>query len=267
MAFVYWLTCMTVLEPGNVAGALDAGIHLRWGVEAARLIGAGVLGAAFTPLVLKLASHFPVKGWPDWRRAILLGLGIGALALAMIVVSCVLAGLVLRGDAALALADVQRELFANGLLVSLCLCGFLAIVQAARRLAGVGPMEEAGASSKPAESQWQAFLPIKERGRLTMLPLSSVDWIETQGNYQALHAGSAVHLIRETSARLIARLDPSRFVRIHRRTVVALDRVRQVEALPNGDGVVRLACGAELRLARGYRERLRGQLERAISIA
>ncbi len=87
-----------------------------------------------------------------------------------------------------------------------------------------------------------------------MLELANVDWIETQGNYLALHAGPAVHLIRETSVRFEARLDPRRFVRIHRRTIVALDRIRDVAALSNGDASLRLNDGTELRMSRGFRD-------------
>ena len=105
-------------------------------------------------------------------------------------------------------------------------------------------------------------MPVKELGRLTLLDLRSVDWIETQGNYQALHAQGAVHLVRETSTHLFARLDPSRFARIHRQSIVALDRVRKLEPLSNGDAVIHLSTGAQLRVTRRHREALRQRLER-----
>jgi two-component system LytT family response regulator len=257
LAFVYWLVCMTVLEPGNVAGALDAGVRPHWGSEALRLVVAGLLGAAATPALLLLAECFPLQGRARWRHVALQGAGLALLALGLILVSCVLAAWMLRRELAPRLADINRELFANGLLVLLCLSGFLAIVQIAARLSRSTLMSGAA----PSEGAWPAHLPIKDRGRLIVLDLAAVDWIESQGNYQALHAGDGVHLIRETSASLAARLDPARFVRIHRRTLVALDRVRQIEPLANGDAIVRLTTGAELRLARGHRDGLRRRLD------
>jgi two-component system, LytTR family, response regulator len=59
----------------------------------------------------------------------------------------------------------------------------------------------------------------------------------------------------------LSRLDPSRFTRIHRRAIVALDRVRRIEPLSNGDAVVCLASGVDLRVARRHRDRLRDRLE------
>jgi DNA-binding LytR/AlgR family response regulator len=93
------------------------------------------------------------------------------------------------------------------------------------------------------------------------VPIETVDWIETQGNYLALHVGAATHLIRETSVAFEAKLDPARFVRIHRRTIVAVDRVRELSPLLNGDAVVRLTDGRELKVSRGYRAMVRQALE------
>lgn len=256
VAFVYWLAAMTMLEPGNVAGALDAGLQPPWGLEALRLVVAGLLGAAATPAMLFLIDRYPVGGGNGWLHAALQGLGVLVLAPALIVVSCVLAAWLLQGRIAPSPAYVGRELFANSLLLIVLLSGFLAIIQVARRLARAS-RADIGAPS----AEWADRLSIKDKGRLTVLDVQAVDWIETQGNYQALHVGGAVHLIRETSTRLAGRLDPARFVRIHRRSIVALDRVREVEALPNGDAIVRLVTGAELRLARSHRETLRSRLQ------
>jgi DNA-binding LytR/AlgR family response regulator len=97
--------------------------------------------------------------------------------------------------------------------------------------------------------------------------MAAVDWIETQGNYLALHSGAQTHLIRETSARFEAKLDADRFLRIHRRAIAAVDRIRELRRLPGGDALARLDSGAELRVSRSYRERLQARLrgERASS--
>ena len=86
--------------------------------------------------------------------------------------------------------------------------------------------------------------------------MKDVDWIETQGNYLALHVGPAVHLLRESLARLETQLDPVSFARIHRRVIVAKDRIREVKSAGAGDALLRLTDGTELRLSRLYRDRL-----------
>jgi len=259
LAFLYWLTCMAALEPGYMARAPAGWIMQHWGSEAIRIVTAGLLGASATPVLLVLARRFPIRR-DGARRAALVNLGaVVVLALGLVVLSCVLAAWLLRGEAAPSRAYIVSELSAHTSLVAVCLVGFLAAVHATHRFARAGqPSPVAG---EMAAKEWPTALPVKARGRLTLLDLQSVDWIETQGNYQALHAGGAVHLVRETSTRLFARLDPSRFARIHRQSIVALDRVHKVEPLSNGDAVVRLSTGAELRVTRRHREALRRRLE------
>jgi two-component system LytT family response regulator len=122
---------------------------------------------------------------------------------------------------------------------------------------------EADAGAAPAGAPpYLARIEIKAQGRSSYLDLATVDWIETQGNYLALHAGPQQHLVRDTLLNLETRLDPRRFVRIHRRMLVALDRIRQIETAANGDAIVHLAPGAELRVSRSYRAALRARWQR-----
>ena len=98
------------------------------------------------------------------------------------------------------------------------------------------------------------------RGRTVLIDVGELDWVEAQGNYLGLRAGGAVHLIRETMTRFQARLDPQTFVRIHRGRIVNLDRVKEVVALGNGDALLKLRDGAELRVSRAFAEALRLRL-------
>ncbi|MBC6982884.1 LytTR family DNA-binding domain-containing protein [Caulobacter sp. 17J80-11] len=250
LAFLYWLVAVTMLEPGNVAAALAAGQPPDWTREALRIVCAGLLGASATPVLLVLTRRFEAAGTA--LSVALQAAAVLALAFGLVVVSCLLEAWVLEGRALPSMAGIGRELSANWLLVTVLLGGFLGLIQAARRRAPA-PQAEA--------PDWPTHLRIKDRARLILVDLAEVDWIETQGNYQALHAGEAVHLLRDTSAGLQARLDPARFVRIHRRAVVAIDRVAEVRAGADGDALVRLTTGAELRLARSRREELRARLE------
>jgi DNA-binding LytR/AlgR family response regulator len=97
---------------------------------------------------------------------------------------------------------------------------------------------------------------VKVRGVTKVVELRQIDWIEAQGNYLALHVGSSTYLLRDTLANFQTRLDAARFVRIHRRTIVAVERIAGIEPAANGDGVVRLKDGQALRASRQYRRQL-----------
>jgi len=101
-------------------------------------------------------------------------------------------------------------------------------------------------------------LVIRDRGRYLLLPDEEIDWIGASGNYVELHAGGTMYLHRETLAALEARLDPGRFRRIHRSTLVNLDRIRSITPDPAGDFHVTLVDGAVLRMSRRFRERVLG---------
>jgi two-component system LytT family response regulator len=98
-------------------------------------------------------------------------------------------------------------------------------------------------------------------GRRTVLVnVESVDWIEAADNYARIHAGPARHLIRETLSHLEVRLDPTRFVRIHRSAIVRLAAIAAIHRLPSGDEQLLLTSGARLPVSRGYRSRLSDRL-------
>ena len=98
---------------------------------------------------------------------------------------------------------------------------------------------------------------MKTRTGQTMVEVDTIDWIESQGNYLALHIGTSVHLIRETMASVSARLDPERLVRVHRGAIVAIDRIVGLETFDNGDGLIQLRDGSRVKLSRTYRKALR----------
>jgi two-component system, LytTR family, response regulator len=99
-------------------------------------------------------------------------------------------------------------------------------------------------------------LAVKETGRIYLLKTEDVDWVEAAGNYLRLHAGTATHLLRETMNSLEGRLDPERFWRIHRSTIVNVDRIRELQPVFHGDYAVILHDGTELTLSRTYRRNL-----------
>lgn len=105
-------------------------------------------------------------------------------------------------------------------------------------------------------------LAIKSSGRVLYLLTDEIDWIESAGNYVSVRAGKQSHLLRERMGQLEMKLDPTKFVRIHRSTLVNIDRIKELHPLFNGDQKVILRDGSELTLSRNYRDKLLELLER-----
>ena len=99
-------------------------------------------------------------------------------------------------------------------------------------------------------------LVIKSAGRIVFLRVEEIDWVQAADNYARVHAGKESHLIRETLQSLEKRLDPGKFLRIHRGSLVNLDRIRELQPIFHGDYAVKLMDGTELTLSRNYREKL-----------
>jgi two-component system LytT family response regulator len=99
-------------------------------------------------------------------------------------------------------------------------------------------------------------LMIKSSGRVFFLRTTEIDWIEAEGNYLRLHVGKESHLLRETMNRLAAKLDQDKFLRIHRSTLVNIERIKELQPLFSGDYVVILRDGKQLTLSRSYRDKL-----------
>ncbi len=99
-------------------------------------------------------------------------------------------------------------------------------------------------------------LAVKSGGKIIFLRADEISWIAAEGNYARLHVGKKSYLMRETMTGLEAKLDPNRFLRIHRSTIVATDAIAELEPLFQGDYVVVLRDGTRLTSSRGYRQNL-----------
>ncbi|HWA59323.1 MAG TPA: LytTR family DNA-binding domain-containing protein [Gemmatimonadales bacterium] len=97
---------------------------------------------------------------------------------------------------------------------------------------------------------------VREDEHFVLLRAEEVDWIEAAANYVRFHARGKVYLLRATMTQLEQELDPRRFARIHRSTIVNLDRVREIRPEWHGDYDVQLTTGDVLRLGRRYRDGL-----------
>ena len=97
---------------------------------------------------------------------------------------------------------------------------------------------------------------LRHEGRLQVLRLADVDWIEGAGNYVRLHFGGSSERYRTTLGSLEPRLDPRRFVRIHRSAIVNVDGIAELRPKPSGCYDLTLRSGAELTLSRSHRRRV-----------
>ena len=98
-------------------------------------------------------------------------------------------------------------------------------------------------------------LTIRLTGHTILLPTEEIDWVETYGNYLKVHAGREAHLIRGTMQQLESKLDPEKFVRVHRSAIVNIEKVKEIHPRTNGDQDLVLHNGSGLMLSRNYRDR------------
>lgn len=99
-------------------------------------------------------------------------------------------------------------------------------------------------------------LVVRSGSQLIFLDPSEIDWVEASGVYVSVHVGGTKHLLRETLRHVEEQLDPTRFVRIHRSTILNVERVRKITPHFNGGAVVVLKDGTQLKMSRSYRERI-----------
>ena len=92
--------------------------------------------------------------------------------------------------------------------------------------------------------------------RSVFIRTEQIDWIEAERNYVRLHVGERGYLLREKLSRLASALDPATFCRIHRSTIVNVDRIQAVESLLGGEYLVVLHDGTKLTSGRTYRGNL-----------
>jgi hypothetical protein len=249
--FIFWVAFLLVLEPDNVVRAIHAGYALSVDHELVRILGASSIGAAATPLVLHMTRSHPLQGAERWRNALWHLLTIGGLAIGLIVTSCFAAAWGFGHRLLPTFSEVLQEFVSNFTLLLFALSCLTAIAHATRAERGSSPSPASPAKAKPLRR-----VLVASRGIREWVAIADVDWVESQGNYVSVHVGARTHWVRQTLCALEAQLDPARFARIHRRTIVALDRISQIAAEGNGDASIRLMDGTTLRASRKYRKGL-----------
>ena len=111
---------------------------------------------------------------------------------------------------------------------------------------------EVGSSTDLAGNEHK--IAIKDQDNTVLLDIADIDWVDAAGDYMCIHAKGVTHVMRSTLKMLMSRLDPDKFKRIHRSTVVNLDRIEKVTAQKKGEYTLHLDCDELLKVSRNYRD-------------
>ena len=107
---------------------------------------------------------------------------------------------------------------------------------------------------QPAANRFEKLINIKDRGQIFRVDVDTIERIDAAGDYMCIYTGDNTLILRETMKFLEKRLDPRRFQRVHRSTIVNLDLVRQVKPHTNGECFLVLESGAQVKVSRSYKD-------------
>ena len=99
-------------------------------------------------------------------------------------------------------------------------------------------------------------IPIRSDGKLYFLQLQEIDWIEAAGDYVRIHARGEKHILRETMKSFESSLDPNKFVRVHRSTIINIDQLKELQPFFHGEYCAIMKDGTKHNVSRTYRERI-----------
>jgi two-component system LytT family response regulator len=137
----------------------------------------------------------------------------------------------------------------------------LAVLDTGRSTAPTPPLEQAtGSTNTRGSSPYLERIAVEMRGKVRVVPVSQIEYITASGPYVELHTSERAYLIREAIHALEQRLDPERFLRIHRSIIVRVDLIDTFHRGAGGDYEVQLKSGARLRVSRSRREELERRL-------
>lgn len=107
-----------------------------------------------------------------------------------------------------------------------------------------------------SKKQFETHFNIKDRGEITLVDVTTIEWIDAAGDYMCLHTNDKTHILRETMKNMDKRLDPDIFKRIHRSTIVNTDMIERLQPATGGKYLLTLKNGSEVQASRNYREAL-----------
>ena len=116
------------------------------------------------------------------------------------------------------------------------------------------PDDMAADSDAHAANRYERVLNIKDRGQIFRVDVGDIERIDAAGDYMCIYTADQTLILRETMKDLEKRLDPRKFQRIHRSTIVNLDNIKSVKPHTNGECFLVLDSGAQVKVSRSYRE-------------
>lgn len=121
-------------------------------------------------------------------------------------------------------------------------------------------LEPTGAGDAGGGDSYPERLPVRDGSSVHFIPIHSIEWIDAAGDYMCIHAAGDTHIMRATMKQLESMLDPRRFIRIHRSTLVNISAVASAELQDNGDYLLTLTAGNSLKVSRNCKDRVRAAL-------
>lgn len=107
------------------------------------------------------------------------------------------------------------------------------------------------------KQQWPEKLVVKDGSDIHLIKVGDIHWVDAAGDYMCIHAGGKTHIMRITMKELEAMLNPVRFTRIHRSTIINTDYIAGAQTLGNGEYLLSLEGGTQLKVSRGFRDRVK----------
>lgn len=124
----------------------------------------------------------------------------------------------------------------------------------------VGQTDMRGWSSEQQQGM-DKKLAIKSHDGTVLVEIEEIDWVDAAGDYMCIHVRGETHILRSTLKNLMQKLDPDKFKRVHRSTLVNLDRIARVTPLKKGEFLLDLGNQERLKVSRNYRDAIKAFLE------
>jgi two-component system LytT family response regulator len=123
--------------------------------------------------------------------------------------------------------------------------------------ASASSIEQMAQNGESTNRQWPEKLTIKDGSDIQFIRVDQLQWVDAAGDYMCLHAGGKTHIMRITMKQLEAMLNPAQFLRIHRSTIVNSEYITGAQTLGNGEYMLTLGDDSQLKVSRGYRDRVK----------
>lgn len=122
--------------------------------------------------------------------------------------------------------------------------------------ASASSIEQMAEDAQPIK-QWPDKLTIKDGSEIQFIKVSNIQWVDAAGDYMCVHAEGKTHIMRITMKQLEGMLNPAMFLRIHRSTIVNADEITTAQTLNNGEYMLTLEGGSQLKVSRSYRDKVK----------